>query len=355
MRRTVNAVELLRTRRALLPALAFGGFAMVFVGSRARTLAPWLGGDRLLHRACAALLLGCAAAALYLRRRGEHFSAREQALWTATIALLSALGGGVSQLLGGHLALVTVAVWAFALRDPTDRWRMLAIASVGLLPGVALALGAASGAGAGLLSATAVSAGVQAAAVLLALQTRRYREVWLQREAQLAAPPAPPRVRRVEAEAAPRAPERTRGNTARRNAAAEGVDDGWDALVEKLRLGLAQQAEPTGAATRVEAETGGLAPPSSRLRTHLPRIAQEVVAHALRAAAARNVVLRLRRGEGGVVLEVQDDGDGTEAQRNKRTVAPLRGRVAALGGRAELRRVDHCWLTQVKLPADWLN
>jgi signal transduction histidine kinase len=114
-------------------------------------------------------------------------------------------------------------------------------------------------------------------------------------------------------------------------------------------------AESAGVAASVQAELKGLAPPSNKIRIHLLRIAQEATTQALRHAEPRCIVVRLKRGDGGVVFELEDDGNANEALREKRSLATLRGRVAALGGTTEVRRGDGGWVTRVRLPCEQLN
>jgi signal transduction histidine kinase len=98
-----------------------------------------------------------------------------------------------------------------------------------------------------------------------------------------------------------------------------------------------------------------LCPPNSRLRQNVLKIAQEAANHALRDSAPRLISITLRRGEGGLLLEVLDDGDVGESVRSKRALPAVRGKVAPLGGSAELRRADAGWMMRVKFPCDQLN
>jgi hypothetical protein len=132
-------------------------------------------------------------------------------------------------------------------------------------------------------------------------------------------------------------------------------DVGWEGLVERLRVSLSSLCDAAGVAASVRAEVRGLAPPTSRLRASVLKITQEAAGHALRDAAPTSIHVTLRRGEGGLLLEVQDDGRGGEAQRARRSLAALRGRVVPLGGSAELRRGDAGWVVRVKIPCEQLN
>ena len=74
--------------------------------------------------------------------------------------------------------------------------------------------------------------------------------------------------------------------------------------------------------------------------THLYRIAQEALNNALKHSGARNISIQLAESEGGIELQVRDDGKGLEA-------APGRGsgmglhimdyRARLIGGSLQLR------------------
>jgi signal transduction histidine kinase len=114
-------------------------------------------------------------------------------------------------------------------------------------------------------------------------------------------------------------------------------------------------AQYAGVVANVEAELSGLAPPSNKIRVNLVRIVQEATTQARRHAEPRSITVTLRRGDGGVVFELEDDGPANESTRSRRTLATLRGRVAALGGTAEMRRADRGWVMRVRLPCEQLN
>jgi signal transduction histidine kinase len=132
-------------------------------------------------------------------------------------------------------------------------------------------------------------------------------------------------------------------------------DAGWEGLVERVRSSVSALCEPVGVEAVVHAELQGLAPPSSKLRQNVLKIAQEAAANALRESAPRSLAITLRRADGGLLMEFVDDGEETEAARARRGVAGLKGRVTPLGGSAELRRADDGWLVRVKLPCEQLN
>ena len=94
----------------------------------------------------------------------------------------------------------------------------------------------------------------------------------------------------------------------------------------------------------MKAELKGLAPPSSKMRQGVMKVTQEAASHALRETEARRIVVTLRRADGGLVLEVEDDGTGNEGGRSRKALAAIRGRVASLGGSAEVKRADLGWV-----------
>lgn len=114
-------------------------------------------------------------------------------------------------------------------------------------------------------------------------------------------------------------------------------------LLPALRT-LARQAGAAPTAITVDAATlkGRLAP---TLETALYRIAQEAVTNALKYARARQIRIGLRETDGGVVLEVHDDGQGFDEsaiERNGRTgpglgLYGMHERAALLGGTLKIR------------------
>ncbi|WP_246267062.1 sensor histidine kinase [Nonomuraea typhae] len=80
----------------------------------------------------------------------------------------------------------------------------------------------------------------------------------------------------------------------------------------------------------------------ARVAEHaLLRVAQEALGNIARHAGATAAVLRLAEEEGGVVLELSDDGRGPgEARRHGMGITLMRERVAELGGRIEWGAAD---------------
>lgn len=140
-----------------------------------------------------------------------------------------------------------------------------------------------------------------------------------------------------------------------REAAAASDDAGWEALVDRIRTSITTLCDDAGVSSTVHAELKGLAPPSSKMRQGVMKVTQEAASHALREAEARRIAVTLRRADGGLVLEVEDDGTGNEGGRSRKALAAIRGRVASLGGSAEVKRAAAGWVMRVKLPCEQLN
>src|SRR5581483_4650091 len=84
----------------------------------------------------------------------------------------------------------------------------------------------------------------------------------------------------------------------------------------------------------------------SAVREHLSRIAREAIANAARHGNARNVLVSLRRAEGGLSLRVIDDGrgipvDAGEAIPEGFGIRSMRERAGSLGGHLTVRHPAH--------------
>lgn len=109
--------------------------------------------------------------------------------------------------------------------------------------------------------------------------------------------------------------------------------------LDQLGLGPTLEAEcrgfeaRTGIASRVELPPGGGAVPEP-LATALYRIGQEALTNVARHAGASSVVLRLRRDEGWVTLQIEDDGHGlgTGLRGGGLGLLGMRERATMLGG-----------------------
>ncbi len=140
-----------------------------------------------------------------------------------------------------------------------------------------------------------------------------------------------------------------------REAAAASDDAGWEGLVDRIRTSITTLCDDAGVSSTVHAELKGLAPPSNKMRQGVMKVTQEAASHALREAEARSIAVTLRRADGGLVLEVEDDGTVNEGGRSRKALASIRGRVASLGGSAEVKRAAAGWVMRVKLPCEQLN
>jgi signal transduction histidine kinase len=82
----------------------------------------------------------------------------------------------------------------------------------------------------------------------------------------------------------------------------------------------------------------------SGVREHLSRIAREAIANAARHGQARNVLVSLRRADGGVALRVVDDGCGIPVSGDGATpegfgLRSMRERAGAIGGHLTVRQI----------------
>jgi signal transduction histidine kinase len=110
-----------------------------------------------------------------------------------------------------------------------------------------------------------------------------------------------------------------------------------DAVAQELR-------DRFDVAVTVHADVGGHLP--SGVREHLSRIAREAIANAARHGQARNVLVSLRRAEGGVALHIVDDGCGIPVGDGGATpegfgLRSIRERAGAMGGHLTVRRAPH--------------
>lgn len=89
--------------------------------------------------------------------------------------------------------------------------------------------------------------------------------------------------------------------------------------------------------TRIEVEVEpGLRVESVAVAEALLRCAQEAITNALRHGRAAHIQLRCRRAEGGLVLEVNNDGEAPRRLDFGNGLTGMRERLQALGGRLQL-------------------
>jgi signal transduction histidine kinase len=351
-----------RQRRTTLVALSVAGLALPIVALLAPAARVLLATPSPIALVLSGGAVLAASVAAVTSGREAHWSTADDVAWALGLVAL-AVSAGVSQgPVPAALVLHALAVVLLGVRVPPGRMIVAASLSA-MLPMLLRVLlrrpvtEVAAALGVSVLSQTALT--------FLARATHSLAYVLAERENLLA----------ERKGAAARARERRERREVRdredspavlaapklfqpaRSALLDAKDDdaGWEGLVERVRSSVSALCEPVGVEAVVHAELQGLAPPSSKLRQHVLKIAQEAAANALRESAPRSLAITLRRADGGLLMEFVDDGEETEAARARRGVAGLKGRVTPLGGSAELRRADDGWLVRVKLPCEQLN
>jgi hypothetical protein len=356
MRIAFDDVRRARLNRLPLFVLSALSIAGLFLAMRVPAIEPWIAPPRMPLLVLAAASLLASIAAWQTGRRTQQWTTVDDVAWVIALGVFGALAGAPSAPLGLGTVLHTAGLLLLALRDPSPSLVVIASATAAMVPVLRALLQPIPYA----LVPSLVMWGVATAAfTALTTQTRKLARLWAERDAwasahariqaanvQPAAVTRTPRVSLASAQSPTRADER---------AATEGPEHGWDALVERVRIALTGMAESAGVSAKVQAELHGLAPPTTKMRTNLLRIAQEAMTQTIRVAEPRSIEVTLRRGDGGVVFELTDDGALGHEARQRRSLAPLRGRVAAMGGTAEIKRGEHGWVTRVKLPAEQLN
>lgn len=354
MRLTPHDVRRARLRRGPLVAITAACCAALFGALLFPPLAPWLGPSHPAVALLASAALAGALAALWAARRVPAWSGADDTAWVIALVSLAIAAGAGPRALSVQGAFFAAALVTLATREPSGSLTVLASASIALMPVVRLLIVPRDVAPSA-FAATAFGL----AFVALTVQTRRLSRALHERDALLAE-----RGRSARAQPVAIASTNSRAAAVGRVASAlaeearrsaEGSDQSWDALVERVRSSITMLTESAGVSASVRADLTGLAPPSNKIRINLPRIAQEAATQALRHAEPRSITVTIRRGEGGVVLELEDDGNAGESVRERRALASLRGRVAALGGTAEVRRGEGRWVTRVRLPCEQLN
>ncbi len=356
-----------RQRRLTLVGLSTCALALPFVAWLAPRLAPVLAPPAVLPVALGAVALVASTGAAAWAGREAHWTLADDLAWSFCLVAFAVLGGLGAAPVTLAMLLYGAASILLAVRVPPTRLVLVAALSAPLAPLARFASGAPLVV---IQAAILVSTLVLLAHVMLARATHALAYVLAEREALLAERRALTRTRepvreRASAVEAPAATASGRAARLRLGAALEArleeparaaADDlWWDALGERVRSAVTTLCEPAGVLASVHAEVRGLAPPNSRMRQNVLKIAQEAANHALRDTSPRSIAITLRRGDGGLLLEVLDDGSVGEGVRSRRTLAALRGRVAPLGGSAELKRADAGWVVQVKLPCEQLN
>jgi hypothetical protein len=351
-----------RQRRTTLVALSVAGLALPIVALLAPAARVLLATPSPIAVVLSGAAVLAASVAAVTSGREAHWSTADDVAWALGLVAL-AVGAGVSQgPVPAALVLHALAVVLLGVRVPPGR--MIVAASLSAMLPMLLrvllrrpVIEVAAALGVSVLSQTAMT--------FLARATHSLAYVLAERENLLAerkGAAARARERRERREVrdredSPAALAAPKLFQPARSALLDAKDDdaGWEGLVERVRSSVSALCEPVGVEAVVHAELQGLAPPSTKLRQNVLKIAQEAAANALREAAPRSLAITLRRADGGLLMEFVDDGEETEAARARRGVAGLKGRVTPLGGSAELRRADDGWLVRVKLPCEQLN
>lgn len=342
---------------AVLCALALG--LPLLVARFAPRGEPWF-----LHPSVFSILLGglslaFAAAAAVWSGRSSRWTRGDSIMWPLALVALAWLGAlGAAPVTFG-MALHGVALLLLALRVPPPRMMIVALGSVllGALVRVAAGRGVAP-----VLAYGVFSGLLFFAHMLLASATHSLAWVLAEREGLLNDRRERP-ARHRERTSSPGVAVSSGTVRALRSADLKELeatttatdDAGWDGLVDRLRTSITTLCEDAGVSSTVNAELQGLAPPSTKMRQGVMKVTQEAANHALRETEPRRIVVTLRRADGGLVLEVEDDGTGNEGGRSRKALAAIRGRVASLGGSAEVRRADLGWMMRVRLPCEQLN
>ncbi|MDO9017336.1 MAG: hypothetical protein Q8S73_22225 [Deltaproteobacteria bacterium] len=346
-----------RQRRWVLAVLSAIGLSLPLLARAAPRWEPWLLRPSVFHILLAGLPLASTAAAAVWSGRSSRWTLVDDLMWTVALVSLGAIGAlGAAPVTAG-MVLQGAALLLLALRVPPVRMVVAAVVTV-LFATVVRAI--AGRTGGPVLAHALFSTVLLAAHVLLARATHSLAWVLAEREALLndrRERPARHRERASSTGAAVSAGtvRALRSAEPKEPDPAAADDAGWDGLVDRLRTSITTLCEDAGVTSTVKAELKGLAPPSSKMRQGVMKVTQEAANHALRETEARRIVVTLRRADGGLVLEVEDDGTGNEGGRSRKALASIRGRVASLGGSAEVKRADLGWVMRVRLPCEQLN
>ena len=348
-----------RQRRWTLVVLSGCALALPVVAWALPHLGRYLCPPTLASALLAGASLVASSAAAAWAGREAHWTVADTVAWLVSLVSLALLAGlGAAPITLGAV-LYGLAAMSLAVRVPPTRLVAITLLSGLLGPLLRIATGSPADA---VVALAYVCVLIVSAHVAAARATHSLAYVLAEREALLAE-------RRSVARTRSQTPATAMSRTKKSASAGTSVTDlpalpattttleevGWEGLIEKLRTSLGSLCEPVGVAASVHAEVQGLAGPNARMRTNVLRIAQEATHHALRDTSPTSIAVTLRRGDGGLLLEVQDDGNVGENVRARKGLASLRSRVVPLGGSAELRRGDTGWGMRVRLPCEQLN
>lgn len=322
-------------------------------------LEDWLVRPTALASAIGGLAFAASAAGAVRAGRSSRWWGADTWTWGLSLVALASLGALGKAPVTAGLVLYGVAMVLVALRVPTPR-TMIAAAAAAL---VGVVVRAVASPGATLPYGVVVALMVLAHAYL-ARATHSLAMLLAEREALLNDRRERP-ARHRERTSSPGLTLTASSTRTLRSAASEAResereatasdDAGWEGLVDRIRTSITTLCDDAGVSSTVRAELKGLAPPSTKMRQGVMKVAQEAASHALREAEARSIAVTLRRADGGLVLEVEDDGTVNEGGRSRKALASIRGRVASLGGSAEVKRAAAGWVMRVRLPCEQLN
>lgn len=332
------------------------------------SLEPWFGAPRgvILWIAVAS-----AALSLYVFFQGRQQSSSTprsgwmEFAWTLQLLSVALIGGSSSAPLGVASAVHAAALMILATRDPSDVLMVVAGASAALAPLVRAAVS--NGAPVTPIALVMVIA-MFAFIVLISLSRKAARAV-AERDMLLSEISRVARVHSASASSASSAssrrerkasipPTATQTRTVLRKSGPDEDDEAfhsWEVLLERLKNSVSILAESAGIAATVSVDVTGLAPPSAKIRSHLIKIVQEAAQQTIRFAEPRSIEVVVRRARGGVQIELLDDAAIDDGSQHRRAVGMVKGRVAPLGGTAEIERGDRGWTMRVQLPAEQLN
>lgn len=344
-----------RQRRWTLVALTACALASSGLSRAIAPLAKYTGSPSVLGALLAGASLVAAVSAAFWSKREAHWTFADDLAWLIALPSLSMLAALATAPLSLPALLFALTAVSLAVRVPPGRLVAATAASCLVAP---LARAALKFSPDSSLTLALFSTVVLVAHVTLARATHALAYVLAEREALLQEKRTHTRGRSVSLPPADH--ERTRSVPVAENPDLSTVepnadDIGWEALVERVRTSIATLCDAAGVEASVRADVQGLAPPSQRMRANVLKIAQEAANHALRDSSPTSIEITLRRGDGGLLLEVHDNGAVGENVRLRKTLASVRGRVIPMGGSAELTRADVGWVVRVRLPCEQLN
>ncbi|MDP3274242.1 MAG: hypothetical protein Q8Q09_03550 [Deltaproteobacteria bacterium] len=340
----------LRTARAPLVDLSLLSLGSLLVARLVPRLEPWFGPPRgaTMLLTVAAFVLG--AVAFFRGRREPNVTPLDELAWATLLASTATTAGASGAPLGLHTAIHAATLMLFASRDPSDPLVVVAGASAALAPLVR----AATSQGAPTAPVAIASAIAMFGFVAIIAHSRRAAEAQFERDALLREFATLAQKKHGESL---RTPRRTSLPPRPPRKVVEDEDTtGWDALIEKLRGTVTSFGESEGLNTALTIDLSGLAPPSAKIRSNLTKIVQEAMLQTAKHTESRSLEVNVSRGRGGVHILLSDNTvSKDDGARHRRALAPLKGRVAPLGGTAEVERLDNGWAVRVHLPAEQLN